>query len=58
MSFAQLFLLRLGYGKIIECKYPLARLVKKNAIEDKDLEITGSEVRMTSYCAACQENEK
>ncbi|MEK7354552.1 MAG: transcriptional repressor [Chloroflexota bacterium] len=51
-------LLCLGCGKVIEFKYPLARLVKKNAIEAKDFEITGSEVRMTGYCAGCQENKK
>lgn len=51
-------LLCLGCGKVIEFKYPLARLVKKNAIEAKDFEITGSEVRMTGYCADCQETKK
>jgi len=51
-------LLCLGCGKVIEFKYPLARLVKKNAAEAKDFEITGSEVRMTGYCAECQENKK
>jgi len=51
-------LLCLGCGKVIEFKYPLARLVKKNAIEAKDFEITGSEVRMTGYCANCQETKK
>src|SRR3989304_10031371 len=40
-------LLCMGCGKVIEFKYPLARLVKKNDIEAKDFEITGSEVRMT-----------
>lgn len=48
----------LGCGKIIEFKYPLARLVKKNAVEAKDFEITGSEVRMSGYCADCRENKK
>ncbi len=51
-------LLCLGCGKVIEFKYPLARLVKKNAIEAQDFEITGSEVRMTGYCADCQESKK
>lgn len=51
-------LLCLSCGKVIEFKYPLARLVKKNAIEAKDFEITGSEVRMTGYCADCQESKK
>lgn len=51
-------LLCLGCGKVIEFKYPLARLVKKNAIEAKDFEITGSEVRMTGYCTDCRENKR
>ncbi|MDO8715542.1 MAG: Fur family transcriptional regulator [Dehalococcoidales bacterium] len=51
-------LLCLGCGKIIEFKYPLARLIKKNAIEAKDFEITGSEVRMTGYCADCHGSKK
>ena len=51
-------LLCIGCGKVIEFKYPLARLVKKNVIEAKNFEITGSEVRMTGYCAECQENKK
>ena len=51
-------LLCLSCGKIIEFKYPLARLVKKNAIEAKDFEITVSEVRMTGYCADCREKKK
>ena len=51
-------LLCLSCGKVIEFKYPLARLVKKNAIAAKDFEITGSEVRMTGYCADCQEGKK
>lgn len=44
----------LNCGKIIEFEYPLARLVKKNAPEAKGFEITGSEVRLTGYCAECQ----
>jgi Fur family ferric uptake transcriptional regulator len=51
-------LLCLGCGKVIEFKYPLARLVKKNAFEAKDFEITCSEVRMTGYCADCQESKR
>ena len=48
----------LGCGKIIEFKYPLARLVKKNAPEARDFDISGSEVRMTGYCATCQKNKR
>jgi Fe2+ or Zn2+ uptake regulation protein len=48
----------LGCGKVIEFKYPFARLVKENANEAKDFEITDSEVRMTGYCADCQESKK
>ena len=48
----------LGCGKIIEFKYPLAELCKKEVREAKDFEITGSEVRMTGYCADCQESKK
>ena len=48
----------LSCGKIIEFKYPLAQLVKKNVAEAKDFDITGSEVRMTGYCADCHENKK
>ncbi len=45
-------------GRVVEFQYPLARLVKRNVAEAKDFEITGSEVRMTGYCAACRQNRK
>ena len=48
----------LGCGKIVEFKYPLAKQVRKSVPEAKDFEITGSEVRMTGYCADCRENSK
>ncbi len=48
----------LGCGRIIEFKYPLAELVKKNVHEAEDFEITGSEVRMTGYCSECRKNQK
>ena len=51
-------LLCLGCGKVIEFKYPLVSSVKRNVAEAKDFEITGSEVRMTGYCADCQKNKK
>ncbi len=48
----------LGCGRVVEFKYPLARLVKRNVAEAKDFEITGSEVRMTGYCSTCRKNRK
>jgi len=48
----------LGCGRVIEFKYPLARLVKKNIPEARDFEIAGSEVRITGYCPDCQRNKK
>ncbi len=48
----------LGCGKIIEFKYALTRQVKRNVPEAREFEITGSEVRMTGYCAACQAKNK
>lgn len=44
----------LGCGRVVEFRYPLARLVKRNVAEAKDFEITGSEVRMTGYCSRCR----
>ncbi len=48
----------LGCGQVVEFQYPLARLVKRNVTEAKDFEITGSEVRMTGYCAKCHREMK
>lgn len=48
----------LGCGRIIEFRYPLISTVKRNVPEAKDFEITGNEVRMTGFCAACQKNKK
>ncbi len=48
----------LGCGRVVEFKYPLARLIKRNVTEAKDFEIIGSEVRMTGYCPACRESKK
>jgi Fur family ferric uptake transcriptional regulator len=45
-------------GRVVEFRYPLARLVKRKVAEAKDFEITGSEVRMTGYCPACREKRK
>ena len=48
----------LGCGRIIEFEYPLAHLVKRNVVEARDFDITGSEVRMTGYCPQCQQERK
>lgn len=48
----------LGCGRVVEFQYPLARLVKRNVIEARDFEITGSEIRMTGYCHACRQRKK
>ena len=48
----------LGCGRVIEFSYPLARLVKRNVAEAKDFEITGSEIRMTGYCAQCRQKRE
>ena len=45
-------------GRVIEFSYPLARLVKRNVAEAKDFEITGSEIRMTGYCAQCRQKRE
>jgi Fur family ferric uptake transcriptional regulator len=41
-------------GRIIEFKYPLALLVKKNVPEAKDFEISGTETRISGYCSECR----
>ncbi len=48
----------LGCGRVVEFRYPLARLVKRNVTEVKDFEIINTELRMTGYCPACQEGKK
>ncbi len=48
----------LDCGRVVEFKYPLARLIKRNVTEAKDFEIIGSEVRMTGYCPACRHARK
>ena len=48
----------LSCGRVVEFKYPLARLVRRNVREAKDFQITGSEVRMTGYCPACRASQK
>ncbi len=48
----------LGCGRVVEFRYPLARLVKRNVAEAGDFEITGSEVRITGYCPACRQGKK
>lgn len=48
----------LSCGQVIEFRYPLARLIKRNVTAAKDFEITGSEVRMTGYCPTCRGSKK
>ncbi len=48
----------LGCGRVVEFKYPLARLIKRNVTEAKDFEIISSEVRMTGYCPTCRQERK
>ncbi len=48
----------LGCGRVVEFKYPLARLIKRNVTEARDFEIISSEVRMTGYCPACRDSKK
>lgn len=43
----------LACGRIIEFQYPLARAVKKTVPEARDFEITGTETRISGYCAEC-----
>jgi Fur family ferric uptake transcriptional regulator len=45
-------------GRIIEFEYPLSRLLKRNVVEARDFDITGSEVRMMGYCSQCQQERK
>jgi len=45
-------------GRVVEFEYPLSGMVKRNVVEAKDFEITGSEVRMTGYCPTCRESKK
>ena len=40
-------------GQVIEFKYPLVRLLKKNIPETHDFEITGSEITLTGFCPKC-----
>ena len=48
----------LSCDKVVEFKYPLARLVKRNVTEAKDFEIIDTELRMTGYCAECHRGKK
>jgi len=48
----------LGCGRVIEFKYPLVRLVKRNVTQAKDFEITSSEIRVTGYCPTCRASQK
>ena len=48
----------LGCGNVVEFRYPLVRLVKKNVTEAKGFEITGSEVRVMGYCPTCRRSRE
>ncbi|MBI4187623.1 MAG: transcriptional repressor [Chloroflexi bacterium] len=48
----------LGCGKVIEFRYPLTRLVKRDVPEAKDFDITQTELHMAGYCAECQEERQ
>jgi Fe2+ or Zn2+ uptake regulation protein len=45
-------------GRIIEFQYPLARVVRKVVPEARDFEITGTETRITGYCADCRRGKE
>lgn len=49
-------LICLGCGQVIEFQYPLARSIKKKVAEARDFEITTAEIRLTGYCARCQQS--
>ncbi len=48
----------LGCGHVVEFKYPLARLIKRNVSEVKDFEIINTELRMDGYCPKCRRSKK
>ncbi|MFC1933575.1 Fur family transcriptional regulator [Chloroflexota bacterium] len=48
----------LGCGRVIEFKYPLAHLIQRKVAGAKDFDITGSEIRVTGYCAKCRRHQK
>jgi len=48
----------LGCGRVIEFKYPLTRLMKRDIAKARDFEITGSEVKITGYCSQCRQESK
>lgn len=47
----------LGCGKVIEFQHPLSRYIKRNIPEVKGFDITGTEIRMTGYCAECRQKQ-
>ena len=48
----------LGCGKVVEFKCPLSPKMKEDIAQEKDFEITGTEIRMTGYCPKCRQNRK
>lgn len=48
----------LGCGQVVEFRYPLARLVKRNVPEVKNFAITAIELHMAGYCAKCRQEKE
>jgi Fur family ferric uptake transcriptional regulator len=44
----------LGCGRVVEFRYPLVSLIKKNVKEARNFNIMSSEIRMTGYCPKCR----
>jgi len=44
----------LGCGRVVEFRYPLSSLVKKNVPEARGFSITETEIRIAGYCAECR----
>lgn len=48
----------LGCGQVVEFRYPLARLVKRNVPEVKNFDITEIELHLAGYCAKCRQERE
>ncbi|MBI2288186.1 MAG: transcriptional repressor [Chloroflexi bacterium] len=48
----------LGCGRVIEFKYPLTRLVKRDVPEAKNFDITQTELHIAGYCAECRKKRQ
>ena len=49
-------LICLGCGRVVEFRYPLARHIREKVPEAREFEITTAELRLTGYCADCQQS--